>query len=476
MPHEPRPSLAVRVAPVLPATALVIWGIILVVLVVRFHRKPTSNSVFQVFHDAGQRWAQGISPYKIPDKDFRYSPVLAAFFAPFAHLSMFWGSLAWLLVNLGVFFGGAWYFVRTVLAKLDVGNDHPGYAATLLLLATPMLVGNFSNLQSNPVVLGTLLAAVAACVERRFTLAALAIGVATFLKIYPLSLGLLLVLLFPKRLSWRLLGVLALGLLLPYATKPFDAAFVTRSYDEWLALLKSDDRKYFPEWDKYKDFSLMYHMWLEPFWGPMTASVTRGIFGGTVLGLAAGTLLVRRRLSRPQLDSALAALCLVLFLTLAWMMLWGPATESSTYMFVAPISAFLLLECILGRMSPLACILPITAFALLTFSAFCAWHPLGLYLRPCRAALLVLVQLARRPVGDLLPGLRLHVRLAARDLELLDPGVIPPMPKLERSVIDSYFWRMYHRLLDIGVRYEIAYHAAHVYHSHAMRNHSRIPE
>jgi len=386
------PSFSVRVAPVLPVVAAVIWGIILVVLVVRFHLKPTSNSVFQVFHDAGWRWGRSVSPYDIRDKDFRYSPVLAAFFSPFSHLSIFWGSLVWLAMNLGVFFAGAWYFVRSVLGRLNVGNDHPGYAATLLLLGTPMLVGNFSNLQSNPLILGALLAAVGACVDGRFTLAAAAIGAATFLKIYPLSLGLLLVVFFPRQLSWRLALAIVAGLVLPYVTKPFDSGFVTRSYGEWFGLLRADDRTYFPEWDKYKDFHLIYHMWVEPMWGVMGDWVFRAIFGATVLVLGVGAVVVRwRKWAEP---TRAAGLSLVSFMALCWMMLWGPATESSTYMFVAPVSAFLLLECIMGRMRPVACVLPITAFALLTFAAFCAWVPLGRYiitspLQPAAAAMLV---------------------------------------------------------------------------------------
>ena len=53
-------------------------------------------------------------------------------------------------------------------------------------------------------IIGLLMVAILAAHEKRWTLSAVALGFSAYLKIYPLSVGLLLVLLYPRQLGWRL--------------------------------------------------------------------------------------------------------------------------------------------------------------------------------------------------------------------------------------------------------------------------------
>src|SRR5207248_8001084 len=66
----------------------------------------------------------------------------------------------------------------------------------------------------------------------RWTAAAWAGSLAVFLKVYPVSLTLVLLLLFPRRLGWRWLGAM-----LGCAAAPFflqEPGYVARQYGDWV--------------------------------------------------------------------------------------------------------------------------------------------------------------------------------------------------------------------------------------------------
>ncbi len=85
-------------------------------------------------------------------------------------------------------------------------NDHLPRSSFWLvyLLILPLSLGNFNNGQVNPMIIGLLMVAIIAAHEKRWTLSAVALGFSVYLKIYPLSVGLLLVVLYPRQLGWRL--------------------------------------------------------------------------------------------------------------------------------------------------------------------------------------------------------------------------------------------------------------------------------
>src|SRR5262245_54620037 len=65
--------------------AVAVWVIIVAAVGVRVLLKPHANTVFPIFSDAGCNWLAGHDLYRPPKSgldQFRYSPVIAAAFAP----------------------------------------------------------------------------------------------------------------------------------------------------------------------------------------------------------------------------------------------------------------------------------------------------------------------------------------------------------------------------------------------------------
>ena len=111
----------------------------------------------------------------------------------------------------------------------------------VFLLILPLSLGNFNNGQVNPMIIGLLMMAILAAHEKRWTLSAVALGFSTYLKIYPLSVGLLLVLLYPRQLGWRLaLTLILMGAASFVLQRP---AYVLEQYQRWFNTRAADDRR-----------------------------------------------------------------------------------------------------------------------------------------------------------------------------------------------------------------------------------------
>jgi|GraSoi2013_100cm_1033763.scaffolds.fasta_scaffold12556_4 hypothetical protein len=159
---------------------------------------------------------------------------------------------------------------------------------------------------------------------KRWTLSAVCVGISAYLKIYPLSVGLLLVLIYPRQLSWRLaLTLIVLGAL-PFILQ--QSAYVFEQYQRWFSSRAADDRR--------------MHMDIAPRDFAMVLKVLH-------INLSSHAVMILQVLA----GAALAALCvfgrlrqwseerlLVCLFTLAscWMLLFGPSTEDATYTMLAP--------------------------------------------------------------------------------------------------------------------------------------------
>src|SRR5207245_11703816 len=88
--------------------------------------------------------------------------------------------------------------------------------ALLFLLAVPLSIGCLNNGQSNVLIIALLLGATAAIQMGRWNLAAGCLALAVLFKIYPIALGLLFSLLFPRKFGSRFFLALLLGLVLPF--------------------------------------------------------------------------------------------------------------------------------------------------------------------------------------------------------------------------------------------------------------------
>jgi hypothetical protein len=287
-----------------------------------------AHSVYPIFAGAARHWLAGANLYQPTEEPYRYSPLVAVLLVPFSLLPDGLGGVAWRLLNAGVFLGAVGWWSRAVF-----GPGSGSRQTLLFLLILPLSVGSLNNGQSNALVVGLLLAAVASVSSGRWRLAAGCTALATLFKLYPIAVGLLLAVAYPRRFAGRLVLALALGLALPFALQ--EPRYVQSQYAGWLYQLQTDHRQNLPVELWYRDFRLLCHSCGVPLGDSGYAAVqllaAAGIAAVTVAGRRAGW--DRQRLLR----TSFALAC-------CWMTLLGPATESCTYILLAPALAGALLD------------------------------------------------------------------------------------------------------------------------------------
>jgi hypothetical protein len=302
------------------------WALVFLGLLIRLMVASGLHSVYPIFSDAARCWLQGQDMYwpehYVPSLDsFRYSPAIAAFFAAFAWLPDRAGSMAWLSISTLALAIALHWWLRDGL-PVPIG---PWKLTGASLLVLTFAAGNLNNGQTNAVITAMLLLAALACACKRWNLAAACLVIASLLKVYPLAFGLLLALIYPRQLVPRLIIGLAIGLAIPFFLK--SPAYVVRQYQEWFALMRSDDRKFAALTVCYRDLWLLIRV----FGLPISSKLYIVIQAAGALG-AAGICYWGKLAGLPSR----ALIMLSLSLATLWMTLLGPATESSTYLLIAP--------------------------------------------------------------------------------------------------------------------------------------------
>ncbi len=304
-----------------------VWGIMVVAVLIRVAVSPvTKSSVYPVFATAGQAYAQGKPLYTNKEGAFRYAPGWAAFFAVGNDVPQQVTSSIWRLLNLAVLIWAAYRFQRRFF-------PHWSNAQLSLwwLLMFPICLGSFNNAQANLLLLGLLMGAIVTFAENRYTLCGILLAIAISLKIYPIALALLLLLVQPR----KLLLPLVIGLLL-IAGLPFvfqDASYVLEQYRSWFHSTTGDLRIDRDISDTNRDVWLLIritHLPLE-YTGYQLLQLL------TALALATWTWFNRQAIMNPV--TANERLIQLFSLAITWMLVFGPATESSTYALVAPTLA-----------------------------------------------------------------------------------------------------------------------------------------
>jgi glycosyl transferase family 87 len=302
---------------------LVVWALAVFAVVARAIVAPHQNTVFTVFREAGASWLNGANLYSHIGK-YLYSPLAAAFFAVFAWMPESIGAGVWRLASVGVYLSSFIFWARHFGRGLITSMYLP------LLFLLPLSLGNLNNGQASLLVIGLLLYACLAIEARKWTLGAFLIAAATFFKIYPLVIGLLFTVIYPRRLGGRLLlSLLVLWLLSLVLQKP---QYVLEQYHDWFASLGADQRRVSGTLGSWRDFWLLLRI--------VRAPIT--VFGYAMLQLAAGGAIAvfcwwARNLNRWQECHLLWA---TFTLGCLWITLFGPSTELSTYVFLAPSLAF----------------------------------------------------------------------------------------------------------------------------------------
>jgi hypothetical protein len=158
---------------------------------------------------------------------------------------------------------------------------------------------------------------------------------------------LLLVALWPRRLAWRLLVVTAGLFLLPFLTRSPDIVF--DHYREWIDhLMESGNVRWIGFRDGWTVWIVLHHLFAGESGGPslvepMGSSWYHLVQLATAAAGLCWSLWQRHRAVRYDLGPRWLV-HVTLSMGLAWLMLFGPAVEHATYVFLAPPLLWALLE------------------------------------------------------------------------------------------------------------------------------------
>jgi hypothetical protein len=311
------------------SVALVLWSVVLTVLLIRAALQPHRLSSLTTYLTGGAAW-QTLSPLYTDWRGFVYPPAIAWFFSLLRTLPLILAAVLWRALTVGAFLFGLGALLRSgVFHRIP-----PASRGLVFIAALPLSIGNIDNAQANPLIAGLMMLAVAALLTESWTLCAFAIAVAIAFKVYPVALALLLCLLRPKQLSWRIALILLLLLALPFALQ--DGHYVSAQYHAWLQTRVADDRFHYPMKDAPLDlWYLLVRLGNLPL--PVRAYEAFQIMTGIAI---AAMVWLRARRGMAIADN-LAALYL---LVSVWMLLLGPATENQTYVVLAPAASLLLVQ------------------------------------------------------------------------------------------------------------------------------------
>lgn len=302
------------------ASACVVWAAALLIVNARAVLLSYRGTSFGTYNTAGWHWMRGEDVYS-HWMGFVYGPIVAAFFAASTWVPFAVGNIVWQLLNGVVLLGG----VRAVLkVNLFPGIDQQ-YSGIVYLLLVPLAIGNIDIGQANPLIAGLILMAIAAVRVQRWNSAAICVAIATVFKLYPISIGLLICLIAPKRFGWRLLIAVLVLLAAPFLFNHW--SYVWNQYHAWIVTRASENRQ---NWQIGK---LPLDLWYILHWVfclPIAPTIYRLIQLGTAAVLALFCVIQPRK--GWATDRVLTGL---LCLTSIWMTLCGPATESFTYVLLA---------------------------------------------------------------------------------------------------------------------------------------------
>lgn len=246
-------------------------------------------------------------------------------------------------------------------------------------------------------------------------------GAAVCLKLTPLPVVLLLAALWPRRLAGRLLAVVAGFFLLPFLTRP--PGIVLDHYRQWIVhLLESGNVRWIGFRDGWTIWIVLRH-WLgaQPGVPSLSAPLDSCWYRLVQLTTAAGVLgwcLWQRRCAARRHLGPRWLVHVTLSMGLAWLMLFGPAVEHATYVFLAPPLIWALLE---RRAWPHGRGLVLASFALIMLLG---WGAVQRLLGPDWPVLLTAL-----PAGTALFALWLLGYAASRSaLEREDVAEVRPQP------------------------------------------------
>jgi Glycosyltransferase family 87 len=355
------------------AAACGLWCFLCLVLLVRSGIWPTRQTVHLNFSRAGQHWIQGTDAYElkydglgnvVPKQmgGYRYSPLFAAVFAPLSMLPDPWCGTVWRLINYLSYIAALFYFFRQVVPGTKTLTNFQQAVWWVLLI--PLSLPSMNNGQANVLMMAFLLAAATAVIREHWNLAALALAGAFYLKLYPVAIAMLLVLVYPKQLGWRFALAVLAGFLLPFILQ--NPSYVWSQYEAWYWLLKVDSRDEFEMSLAYRDFYLLTRCVGRPMSPELYQSLQLAAAGFVA---AVGVLGRWARWPKQTIVHSL------LLLGCCWLILFGPATESCTYILLAPGTAWALVDAFVFRRSLWTRMILVLVFGLCLTNSIANWFP-----------------------------------------------------------------------------------------------------
>ena len=319
--------IELKIRSLLSAIVIGLWVAVLLGVCLRIGLNSHSHDVFVTYYDAGRKWIQSESLYSYT-RGFVYSPLIAAFFVLFSWLPLSLGAVLWRLIDAAVFAGAIFWWLKAEIHDRIPKSSH----WLVFLLILPLSLGNFNNGQINPLIIGLLMIAILAARDRQWTLSAICVGICAYLKIYPLSVGLLLVLIYPRKLGWRLVLTLILMGALPFILQR--PAYVFEQYQRWFSFRAADNRRMNMDIAP-RDFAMILRML------HINLSATVLLVIQILAGAAAAAVCMIGRVRKWSEERLL--IC-IFTLGTCWMLLFGPATEDATYAMIAPALSFAMVQ------------------------------------------------------------------------------------------------------------------------------------
>ena len=307
------------------AIVAALWLAVIIGVCIRIGLVVRDHDVFSTYFDAGRKWLASQPLYSYT-RGFVYSPLIAALFAPFSLLPEWLGAIVWRLLSTSVFVAGIFYWLTE---ELEIPRTR--YWLVFLLIL-PLSLGNFNNGQVNPLITGLLMTAIVSAHRKQWAVSVLCLGLSAYLKIYPLSVALLLILVYPRQLSWRLaLGLFLMGACSFLLQRP---DYVLDQYHRWFNTRAADDRRANIDIAP-RDFAML----LKAIRIDLSSRMFLVFQLIAAIGAAGVCICGRiRNWSEKRL------LLSVFNLGTCWMLLFGPSTEDATYVMVAPPLALALVR------------------------------------------------------------------------------------------------------------------------------------
>jgi hypothetical protein len=284
---------------------------------------------------------------------------------PFAIAGLRFGGLLWNWFSMAVYAVGLARFARDVLPAEWSRSRSSAFLALGAVVALPGLW----NAQSNTLVVGLLLLAASGVVRQHWWTAAILLAAATWIKLTPLALVLILCVLCPRRLAPRLIVALLAGAVIPFLTRP--PGIVLGHYASWVEGLFVSTGTRWPGFrDGWTIWVVVSHLSGTNDWKLLLEQPMHSA-SYPVLQLATAALTLLWCLQqRGRGTDTRRLVCGTFAMAMAWLMLFGPAVEHATYTFLAPSLSWALLE---GRAWPRGRWLIGAAFVLI---ALLGWYPL----------------------------------------------------------------------------------------------------